>query len=293
MKKIYVGNLPRSTTEMELRNFFEAHGAVEKITLVTDRDTGRSPGFGFVEMANASEADKAIAALNGTDVGGRTLTVNQAIPEPEWRCNGGVRLPDVVCQSSPKRSSRDSREKSYPVVACRWETLARMVVEEEDPERLTILLANLDLALLPSVEFRRATSAVGHTALVHGIKTRLSSHDRCNSHDPDCVRFDQRHEIRVEQRKYDGTPDGVHTSPQAKRDGFLILRRGRDTAPSLAGCIRCELKFFTPRSLMDAPSGALQYLLSKFAAHNCSYDQHSKEVGSKKVVWENAYGNLL
>ena len=65
MKNLYVGNLPHSTTEAELRSIFEAHGAVEKITLVTDRDTGRSRGFGFVEMTNASEADKAIAALNG------------------------------------------------------------------------------------------------------------------------------------------------------------------------------------------------------------------------------------
>ena len=76
MKNLYVGNLPHSTTEAELRNLFETHGAVEKITLVTDRDTGRSRGFGFVEMTNATEADKAIAALNGTDLGGRTLTIN-------------------------------------------------------------------------------------------------------------------------------------------------------------------------------------------------------------------------
>jgi hypothetical protein len=69
MKNLYVGNLPHSTTEAELRNLFEAHGAVEKITLVTDRDTGRSRGFGFVEMTNASEADAAIATLNGTDLG--------------------------------------------------------------------------------------------------------------------------------------------------------------------------------------------------------------------------------
>jgi len=88
MKNLYVGNLPHSTTESELRNLFEAHGAVEKITLVTDRDTGRSRGFGFVEMANASEADKAIATLNGTDLGGRTLTINEAKPKAE-RPRGG------------------------------------------------------------------------------------------------------------------------------------------------------------------------------------------------------------
>jgi cold-inducible RNA-binding protein len=89
MKNLYVGNLPHSTTEAELRNLFEAHGAVEKITLVTDRDTGRSRGFGFVEMTNASEADKAMATLNGTDLGGRTLTINEAKPKAERPRGGG------------------------------------------------------------------------------------------------------------------------------------------------------------------------------------------------------------
>jgi len=88
MKNLYVGNLPHSTTEAELRNLFETHGAVEKITLVTDRDTGRSRGFGFVEMANA-EADKAIAALNGSDLGGRTLTINEAKPKSDRPRGGG------------------------------------------------------------------------------------------------------------------------------------------------------------------------------------------------------------
>jgi cold-inducible RNA-binding protein len=92
MKNLYVGNLPHSTTEAELRNIFEAHGAVEKITLVTDRDTGRSRGFGFVEMSNASEADKAIATLNGTDLGGRTLTINEAKPKAERPRGGGHRF---------------------------------------------------------------------------------------------------------------------------------------------------------------------------------------------------------
>jgi cold-inducible RNA-binding protein len=92
MKNLYVGNLPHSTTEAELRNLFEAHGAVEKITLVTDRDTGRSCGFGFVEMSNASEADKAIATLNGTDLGGRTLTINEAKPKADRPRGGGHRF---------------------------------------------------------------------------------------------------------------------------------------------------------------------------------------------------------
>ena len=94
MKNLYVGNLPHSTTETEVRDLFATHGAVEKITLVTDRDTGRSRGFGFVEMTNANEADKAIVALNGTDLGGRSLIINEAKPKPEHsrgggRCDGG------------------------------------------------------------------------------------------------------------------------------------------------------------------------------------------------------------
>ena len=92
MKNLYVGNLPHSTIEAELRNLFEAHGAVEKVILVTDRDTGRSRGFGFVEMTNASEADRAIAALNGTDLGGRTLTVNEAKPKSAGPSGGGRRF---------------------------------------------------------------------------------------------------------------------------------------------------------------------------------------------------------
>jgi len=89
MKNLYVGNLPHSTTEAELRNVFEPHGAVEKVTLVTDRETGRSRGFGFVEMADAGEADKAIAALNGTDLGGRPLTINEAKPKTDRPKGGG------------------------------------------------------------------------------------------------------------------------------------------------------------------------------------------------------------
>jgi RNA recognition motif-containing protein len=92
MKNLYVGNLPHSTSEAELRNVFEAHGAVEKVSLVTDRETGRSRGFAFVEMTNASEADKAIAALNGTDLGGRPLTVNEARPKADRPKTGGQRF---------------------------------------------------------------------------------------------------------------------------------------------------------------------------------------------------------
>src|ERR1700687_5090787 len=83
MKNIYVGNLPHSTTESELRGVFEAHGAVEKISIVTDRETGRSRGFAFVEMTNAGEADKAIAALDGKELGGRALKINEAKPKTD------------------------------------------------------------------------------------------------------------------------------------------------------------------------------------------------------------------
>jgi cold-inducible RNA-binding protein len=88
MKNIYVGNLPHSTTETELRTLFQTHGEVEKVNMVTDRDTGRSRGFAFVEMTNADEAEKAIAALNGSDLGGRTLTINEAKPKTD-RPRGG------------------------------------------------------------------------------------------------------------------------------------------------------------------------------------------------------------
>ena len=89
MKNLYVGNLPHNTTEAELRNVFEPHGAVEKVTLVTDRETGRSRGFGFVEMTDAGEAEKAIAALNGTQLGGRALTINEAKPKTDRPRGGG------------------------------------------------------------------------------------------------------------------------------------------------------------------------------------------------------------
>ena len=92
MKNLYVGNLPHSTTESELRTVFEAHGAVEKVSIVTDRETGRARGFGFVEMTNAAEADKAVAALDGTELGGRTLKINEAKPKTDRPKSGGQRF---------------------------------------------------------------------------------------------------------------------------------------------------------------------------------------------------------
>jgi RNA recognition motif-containing protein len=91
MKKIFVGNFSFNTTDADLRRWFEPHGTVESATVVTDRDTGRSRGFGFVEMPNDSEASAAIAALNGSDGGGRALTVNEARPKTERGGGGGRR----------------------------------------------------------------------------------------------------------------------------------------------------------------------------------------------------------
>jgi cold-inducible RNA-binding protein len=89
MKNLFVGNLPQSTTEAELRALFASHGNVEKVSLATDRDTGRLRGFAFVEMSDAGEADKAIAALDGTQRGGRALKVNEARPKLERSSFGG------------------------------------------------------------------------------------------------------------------------------------------------------------------------------------------------------------
>jgi RNA recognition motif-containing protein len=86
--KIYVGGLPYATTDAQLQDLFAAHGTVESARVITDKFTGRSRGFGFVEMANSDEAQKAIQALNGTDFEGRNLTVNEARPQ-ERRSGGG------------------------------------------------------------------------------------------------------------------------------------------------------------------------------------------------------------
>ncbi len=89
-KKIYVGNLPFSATQDSLSELFGQFGAVTSTKIITDRDTGRSKGFGFVEMSDASEADAAIEKLHGTDMGGRNLTVNEAKPmEPRTGGFGG------------------------------------------------------------------------------------------------------------------------------------------------------------------------------------------------------------
>ncbi len=87
MKKIYVGNLAWATTESDLRDLFSTIGEVQSATVITDRDTGRSRGFGFIEMDDG-DAEKAISELNGRDMGGRDLRVNEA-QQKERRGGGG------------------------------------------------------------------------------------------------------------------------------------------------------------------------------------------------------------
>ena len=89
MKNIFVGNLSFGTTEDEVRQLFEAYGAVERVSLMTDRETGRSRGFAFVEMTDTEEANRAIEALNGANIGGRALNVNEARPKPSGGGGGG------------------------------------------------------------------------------------------------------------------------------------------------------------------------------------------------------------
>ncbi len=89
MKNIYVGNISFQTSEQDLDAAFSAYGQVDRVQIVKDRDTGQSRGFAFVEMSNNAEADKAMAALNGADMGGRTLTVNEARPREPRQGGGG------------------------------------------------------------------------------------------------------------------------------------------------------------------------------------------------------------
>ena len=88
-KKLYVGNLPYGVADGDLQRLFEPHGTVESAQVIMDRDTGRSKGFGFVEMGSDQEAQAAIQALNGKEVEGRALTVNEARPKTEGGGRGG------------------------------------------------------------------------------------------------------------------------------------------------------------------------------------------------------------
>jgi len=91
LKSIFVGNLDFSTTEDMIRALFTPHGSVDRITVITDRETGRSRGFAFVEMADAGEAGRAVEALNGSDLNGRPLNVSEARPKPMGRPPDGQR----------------------------------------------------------------------------------------------------------------------------------------------------------------------------------------------------------
>ena len=89
MKNIFVGNLSFTATEDAVRSMFESYGAVERVSIVTDSDTGQPKGFGFVEMTGDAEAEKAITALNGQELNGRALTINEARPKAERSSAGG------------------------------------------------------------------------------------------------------------------------------------------------------------------------------------------------------------
>jgi len=87
--KIFVGNLSYSTSEDELRTAFSQFGAVDRVSVITDRDTGQPRGFAFVEMPNRAEAESAMSALNGSELNGRKLNVNEARPKPQGGGGGG------------------------------------------------------------------------------------------------------------------------------------------------------------------------------------------------------------
>ena len=89
LKNIFVGNLSFGATEDAVRSMFETYGAVDRVSIVTDRDTGQAKGFGFVEMSNNAEGDQAIAGLNGRDLDGRAMTVNEARPKEDRGGGGG------------------------------------------------------------------------------------------------------------------------------------------------------------------------------------------------------------
>jgi cold-inducible RNA-binding protein len=89
MKNIFVGNLSFGATEEAVRALFEAYGTVDRVNVVTDRETGRARGFGFVEMSNDAESEKAIAGLNGRELDGRALNVNEARPKEDRGGGGG------------------------------------------------------------------------------------------------------------------------------------------------------------------------------------------------------------
>ena len=109
MKNIFVGNLDFSATEASIRALFERYGNVVRVNLVTDRDTGRSRGFAFVEMTDAAQADRAITELNGVDLEGRALNVNEARPKPQGGGFGGGSYRSNRGGGGPPRQRREPR----------------------------------------------------------------------------------------------------------------------------------------------------------------------------------------
>jgi len=109
MKNIFVGNLDFSATEASVRTLFEPYGNVERVNVVTDRDTGRSRGFAFVEMSDAAEADRAITELNGRNLDGRALNVNEARPKPQGGGFGGGSFRGNRSGGGPPRQRREPR----------------------------------------------------------------------------------------------------------------------------------------------------------------------------------------
>lgn len=109
MTNIFVGNLSYGAAESDIRSLFEQYGTVERASLVTDRETGQARGFGFVEMPNDDEAERAIAALNGRELNGRALTVNIARPRaerPAFRSAGGGGRPSGGGSGRSRREPR-------------------------------------------------------------------------------------------------------------------------------------------------------------------------------------------
>ena len=109
MKNIFVGNLDFHATEESLRSLFERYGVVNSARIMTDRETGRSRGFAFVEMANEAEADQAINALNGYTLDGRALNVNEARPKPERGFSAGAGRSGGRPGGSARRGRREPR----------------------------------------------------------------------------------------------------------------------------------------------------------------------------------------
>jgi RNA recognition motif-containing protein len=110
MKNIFVGNLDFAATESSIRSLFEQYGSVDRVNVVTDRDTGRSRGFAFVEMADGSDADRAISALNGFQLDGRALNINEARPKPQ---GGGGRGFGGGFRGSQGGGARQRREPRW------------------------------------------------------------------------------------------------------------------------------------------------------------------------------------